>query len=160
MPSPLYCIQTSGSTTTVGIDFPPPGRILPTFGVDGHHNTLTPKHFGCFPDKSRVTHCGGIEGHFVGTGPQQVSDLCGACNAPANSKRHKQALGGTVHHIQQNFTPLVRGGNVQKDQLICPLGIVDLRRLYRITGVTQINKVYTLDNPPIFDVKAGNNALG
>ena len=52
------------------------------------------------------------------------------------------------------------GGYVEKDQLIGPLPVVDLRLLHRIAGVAQFQKVDPLDHPAVFDVQAGDDAFG
>jgi hypothetical protein len=53
----------------------------------------------------------------------------------------------------------VRGGDVEKDQLVRALAVIDLRLGYRVACVDQIDEVDALDHAPVFHIQAGNHAL-
>ena len=54
---------------------------------------------------------------------------------------------------------LVRGGDVEEDQLVGALGVVALGQLDRVAGVAQADEVGALDDAPAVDVEAGDDAL-
>ena len=54
---------------------------------------------------------------------------------------------------------LVRGGDVEEDQLVGALGVVALGQLDRVAGVAQVDEVGALDDAAGVDVEAGDDAL-
>ena len=54
----------------------------------------------------------------------------------------------------------MRGSDVQKDKFIGSLLVVDLRRLHRVAGITQVEEVHAFHNSTIFNIETGNDAFG
>ena len=62
--------------------------------------------------------------------------------------------------MQDEVAAIAGGGNVQKGQLIGPLGVVARGNLYRVARIAQFNKIDTLDHAASGNVKTGNDAFG
>src|SRR5262249_9590789 len=98
------------------------GKHLPTvlsirtpFGINGHDNTLAAKHFSGFPHKVWPAHGGSINRDLVSSSPEEVANCVGGVNPAANRQRHKDTLRSTMHHINDDLTLFMRGGNIEKD---------------------------------------------
>src|SRR5260221_697650 len=79
-------------------------------------------------------------------------------HAAAGGQRNEALLGGARHHIIERGAVRGRGGDVEKAQLVGARAVVDLRLLYRIAGIDQIDEIDALDVAPVLDVEAGNDA--
>jgi len=126
--------------------------------VDGNHNALAAKARCRFTNDGGVVHGGAVNAHLVGPGNQDVTHVLHSANAAAHSERDKDRVGHTAHHVTDNRARFVRCRNVEKDQLIGPLTVVDLRLRNRIACVYEVHKVDTLDDTTVFDIQAGNDA--
>ena len=62
--------------------------------------------------------------------------------------------------MQDEVAAIAGGGDVQKGQLIGPLGVVARGNLYRVARIAQFNKIDTLDHAASGNVKTGNDAFG
>ena len=54
---------------------------------------------------------------------------------------------------------LVRGGDVEEDELVGALGVVARGQLDRVAGVAEVDEVVPLTTRPGVDVEAGDDAL-
>ena len=50
------------------------------------------------------------------------------------------------------------GGNVEKAQLVGAFAVVNARLLDRVAGIGQVDEIDALDDPPVLDVEARDNA--
>ncbi|ACA99625.1 hypothetical protein SYNPCC7002_A1635 [Picosynechococcus sp. PCC 7002] len=135
-------------------------RIWPTSGVNRHHNALIAKPFGCFIDKIRVPHRRRIDTDFIGPGPQEVSNLGRGTDATADGEGNKDLFCGLVDHIDNGVAVFVGGGNVEENQFVSPRIVINLRQLYRIASILEIDKIHTFDNPSSIHIEARQNSFG
>src|SRR5262245_30933189 len=105
--------------------FPAVLSLLRPFGINGHDNTLAAKHFSRFPHKVWSAYCSRIDRDLVGAGPEEFTNLVSGVNASSNRQRHKDTLCRTVDDINDDLAFFMRGGNVEKNQLIGTLLVVD-----------------------------------
>ena len=103
---------------------------------------------------------GGVDRDLVGAGQQHGANVVDAADAAADGERDEDRVGGAPGHVEHDLAALVRGGDVQKDQLVGLLGVVDGRLLDRIAGVAQVDEVDALDDTPVLDVEAGDDSFG
>ncbi len=52
----------------------------------------------------------------------------------------------------------MRGGNVEKAQLVRPLRIIGFRQRHRVARVFQVNEIDALDGAAVLHVETGNDA--
>ncbi len=71
----------------------------------------------------------------------------------------KTSIGGATGQLDDRVTALVRGRDVEEDELVGPLGVVAGSELDRIARVAQADEVRALDDAPGVDVEAGDDAL-
>ena len=64
-----------------------------------------------------------------------------------------------ARQVGDDLATLVRGGDVEEDELVGALGVVARRELHGVAGVTQVDEVDTLHHPPVAHVEAGDDAL-
>ena len=79
---------------------------------------------------------------------------------PPTRQRHEDDLGGAADDVEHDRPPLVAGGDVEKHQLVGPLGFVARGHLDRIAGIAEIEEIGPLDDPAAIDIQTGNDALG
>jgi len=63
----------------------------------------------------------------------------------------------TVYH---GFTIIRTGGDIQKRDLIRALFVVALGYFHRVTGITNIHELHTLDHAAVIHVETRNNTFG
>ena len=97
----------------------------------------------------------------IGGGIRSVADaqavLDGSYSA-ADRERDEDVVGGPPGELDDRVAALVRGGDVEEDELVGALGVVALGELDRVAGVAQSDEVGSLDDPPGLDVEAGDQA--
>ena len=106
------------------------------------------------------SHCGRVHAHLVRAQPQQAANLPQARDTAADGEGDEYLFGYAGRHVQQGRAPLVRGVDVQQHQLVCPSRVVRARAFHRIARVADGDEVDALDDAPVPDVQAGDNALG
>ena len=60
--------------------------------------------------------------------------------------------------VVERVAPLVARRDIEKTQFVGALAVIKPRLLDRVAGIGQIDKVDPLDDPPVLDVEAGNDA--
>jgi len=63
-------------------------------------------------------------------------------------------------HVEDRPAVLDRRGDVQEDDLVGSLLVVPLGELDRVPGIAEPGEVRSLDDPPVFEVKTGDDAAG
>ena len=144
----------------MGKDLPAAGRAVlrHPFGVDGDHDALIAEFLRRLAHEAPVVHRRRVDRHLVGPGKQQLADVLNGAHAAADRERHETGLGRAPDHVEQDAARLVARGDVEKTQLVRARGVVDLRGLDRIAGVAQIDEAHALDDAPVLDVEAGDEA--
>ncbi len=87
------------------------------------------------------------------------ADVGGRAHAAADRVRDEDLLGGAPRHVEQVGALLVRGGDVEEDELVGALAVVDGGELHRVARVTQVDEVHALDHAAFVDVQARDDAL-
>src|SRR5574341_362912 len=70
------------------------------------------------------------------------------------------AFGRPPDDVQHDRAPLVRGRDVEEDQLVRVLLVVGDGCRHGIAGVRQVDEPDALDDAAVLDVEAGDDALG
>ena len=87
-----------------------------------------------------------------------MADVLNGAHAAADGERHETGLGRAPDHVEQDAARLVARGDVEEAQLVRARGVIGLRGLDRIAGVAQIDEAHALDDAPVLDVEAGDEA--
>ena len=64
-----------------------------------------------------------------------------------------------LRELSQGLALLMRGGNVQEDQLVSSLPTVRRSQFDRVAGIAQVDKIDALDGAAVFDIEAGYDAF-
>ncbi len=80
-------------------------------------------------------------------------------NVAPNGKRHEDLLNGFLRYIDDNIPPVSGGGEIEKNDLIGPLLVTDLRIFHRIARVPDIDEVHPLYDSSPLNIKTGNDPL-
>ena len=62
--------------------------------------------------------------------------------------------------MQRGIAGLVTSCDIKKGNLVGALLIIAARNLYRVSGITDIHKLYAFHNTTFVDIEAWNNPLG
>ena len=110
----------------------------------------------------RVRHIsnGHQPGNLVGPGVQQAVNVGHLADAPTYSQRDEYLSRYPPHHLNHGITSAGTGGDIEERDLVGFLLIVALCYLYRVPGITNLDKAHTFDDPPAIDVQTGDDALG
>src|SRR5690606_16506790 len=162
LPGPLHGIQPGGLAAAMGEDLP--ARALARggdlLGVDGHHDALGAEALGGLADEFRVEHRGGIDGHLVGAGIEQVADVLHGAHAAAHGQRNEHLAGHALHGVQGGGAVVDTGGDVQEGDLVGALLVVAAGDLHRVAGVADVLELDALHHAAVVHVEAGNDAFG
>ena len=77
----------------------------------------------------------------------------------ADRERDEDLLGAARREIEDDVAALVRGGDVEEDELVGALRVVPRRQLDGVAGVADGHEVDALDHPAVTDVEARDDAL-
>src|SRR5205807_1620231 len=88
------------------------------------------------------------------------ANIFNRANSAADRQRTKTLLGRATDDVNQRASSFVAGGDVQKTEFIGALSVVARRDFDWIAGVAQPFEVDALDDASVFDIQAGNEALG
>ena len=78
-------------------------------------------------------------------------------HAPADGQWDEDLLGGPADDIKSRLAVTAAGGDVQEGQLVSPLLVVTSSQLDRISGITQVLEVDTLDHAAGVNIKTGDD---
>ena len=127
--------------------------------VDGDDDALRAEPLGAAADQLGILHRRGVERHLVGAGRQHATHVVDLAQAAADREGDEHLLGTARGQLDDDVAPLVRRGDVEKDQLVGAFAVVARRQLDRVAGVAQPDEVDALDDAPFGDVEAGDDAL-
>src|SRR6185369_17143714 len=154
-PGPLHRVDAGGLAAAVsGGDVPVdvPSRVY------REHQNLTAEPVGDLADHLGAFQRRGVDADLVGAGPQQHVDVVNGTHTAAHGQRDEHRLGGAPDHVQHRRAPVRGGGDVEERDLVRSRGLVVSGAFNRITGVTQILELDTLDDPAAGDVQARDDA--
>ena len=117
------------------------------------------EHLRQLADQLGARQRGGVDRDLVGAGVEHGLSVVRRTDAAADHERDEDVVGGPPRQLDDRLTTLVRGGDVEEDQLVRPLGVVAGRELDRVAGVAQADEVGPLDDPARVHVEAGDDAL-
>ena len=131
---------------------------------------------GAFASIASTTHCAPNRSasSSISSGRATAAELTETLSAPASStacasstradaaadrERDEDVVGGAPRELDDRVALLVRGGDVEEDELVRALGVVALGQLHRVAGVAQVDEVRALHDAPAVDVEARDDAL-
>jgi len=129
------------------------------FGVDSHNHALIAKKLSPLGNEFGITDSSGIDAHLIRTRGKHLIQIVYGAQAAPHGERNKHLISHSPHHIQHDAATLMRGSNIQKNQLVGALGIINHGLLYRITCIAQCDEIHAFDYSAIFYIKARNNAF-
>ena len=138
--------------------FPAAGRRTPRVNRDD--DALHAELLGALGDQFRTLDRRGVHGDFVGSGAQRRAHVFHGPHPAPYREGNKDGIGDRAHHGQGRRTPLVRGRDIEEDELVRPFAVVDHRLFYRIARITQVDEADALDDPALFNVEAGDDSFG
>ena len=150
-------VTAGGRATAVREDLPAAVAGAP-LGVDGDNDRLRAEAIGGARDHARIGQRRGVERDLVGAGFEQHAYVLDGTHAAADRQWHEDALGGGPHDVEPDRALLVRRGDVEEADLVGAGGVVGRGRFGRIAGVAQIDEAHALDDAPVLDVEAGDDA--
>jgi hypothetical protein len=103
---------------------------------------------------------GGVDAGLVRAGLEDAPEVLHRLDAAADAEGDEDFFGDPAGVVEHQVPLLVRGRDVQEDQLVRALGVVQRRPLDGVPGVPQVDEVRALDDAAILDVKAGDDAGG
>ena len=101
----------------------------------------------------------GVDRDLVGAGVEHRLGVVDRADAAADRERDEDVVGGAPGELDDRLAVLVRGGDVEEDELVGALGVVALGELDRVARVADVDEVGALDDPAGVDVEAGDHAL-
>src|SRR5712691_2677240 len=101
-----------------------------------------------------------IERSLIGAGSQRSPDILNAAYTATNGDGNKYLFRGPAHNIKHRGTIFKRSRDIEKNNLIRPFAIVKRGKLYRVTGITQVNKIDAFDHTSRRHIQTGDDALG
>ena len=129
-------------------------------GVDRDDDALAAEAAGALADKGGVGNGGGVNRDFVGARLQHQAHVGGGTDAATDGEGDEDCVRGAAHHAENGVALLVRGGDIEEDQLVDALAVVESSEFDGVAGVAQIDEGDALDDAAAVDVEAGDDALG
>ena len=126
--------------------------------IDRDHHALGAEDLGELADQLRARERRRVDRDLVGSGVEDGLGVGDRPDAAADRERDEDVVGGSPGERDDRVAPLVRGGDVEEDELVCALGVVALGELDRVARVAQADEVGSLDHPPTIDVQARDDA--
>ncbi len=84
----------------------------------------------------------------------------GTANAAADGQGEENLVSHPAHHLGGGLAALGAGGDIEEDQLIGAHAVVNAGVFDGIAGIAQVDEAHAFDDPPIFDIQAGDDAPG
>ena len=127
--------------------------------VNRNNDALAAEFLCSLCNQLLIGNSGGIDGNLICASAQQLFKIVTGANAAADSQWNKHLLCRAAHNVRDGLPVLIGRCDVQKNNLICTLLRIKRRKLYRITGVAQVDKIDTLDHAAVIDIETRNNTF-
>ena len=127
-------------------------------GVDRDDDRLGAELLRRFRHDPAVAHRRGVDRDLVGAGEHQGAHVLDRAHAAADGHRHEADLGGAGDHVEDGAAVLVARGDVEEAELVGAGGVIGARRLDRVAGIGEVDEAHALDDAPVLDVEAGDDA--
>lgn len=154
---PLQGVDPRRLRAAFCIHLPFPGRSA--LGVDGDDHALPAEAFGAFGDEVRTADGRRVNRDLVGAREERRVHVVGGADAASDGQRHKDPLCGLPHEVEDRPAGLLRGGDVQERDLVGAFLGVLLGEVGRVTYVLEMDEALSLDDLPVLNVEAGDDAL-
>src|SRR5262252_1320298 len=115
-----------------------PGTIVAP-GINRDDHGLRSEVFGDFGDQSRSCKGGGVDADLVGSRREDGGGILQCANTSPYSEGNKELPRGAADGVEQRRTALMRGGDIEENDLVGTGFGVALRQLCGVTGVAQID---------------------
>ena len=80
-------------------------------------------------------------------------------HAAADGERNEHLVGDALDHFVEQRALLDARADVEERELVGALLVVAARDFDRIAGIAQVDEVHALDDAPVGDVEAGDDAF-
>ena len=151
--SPREKFFFGGDTPTATIATPMPVFETSIYGYDTY---LRAKMLCNLFDKSRIFQGRRVDRYLISSGIQQTVYIVHLVNTPTHSKGYTHMSSHTTHQVGKCFAPFIRCRDIKIHQFIGTLFTIGTTQFYGISGVSEIDKIYSFDGFSIFYVKTGN----
>ena len=128
-------------------------------GVDREHDALRAERARQLVEQLRPRERGRVDRDLVGAGVEHRLGVGDRADPAADRERDEDVVGGAARELDDRVAPLVRGGDVEEDELVGALGVVARGELDRVAGVADVDEVRALDDAAGVDVEARDDAL-
>jgi hypothetical protein len=128
--------------------------------IDGDNDSLRAKTAANGIDERWIGESGGVDADFIGAGIKNLFCIVGTPNASSHCEGHKKLAGRAANRVEQRGTSLVRGGDVEQDNLVGTFTGVARRKFSRVARINDVDKLNAFDNAAGVDIEAGNDAPG
>ncbi len=126
--------------------------------VDGQDHALGSEHLGHLAEQLRAPHGRRVDRHLVRPGVEHGLRVGRRAHAPADREGDEHVVRAAARELRHGFALLVRGGDVEEDDLVGPLVLVAHRQLHRVAGIAQVHELHALDHAALVHVEAGDHA--
>ena len=111
------------------------------------------------PEQLGPRHRRRVHRHLVGPGVEHGLGVLDRADAAADRERDEHVVGAAPGQLGHGLAPLVRGGDVEEDDLVGALVLVARGQLDRVAGVADVHELDALDHAALVHVEAGDHAL-
>ena len=88
---------------------------------------------------------------------EHAAHVAGCAHPTADSQRYEDLIGRLRDHLIGALATLVRGGNVQEDELVGAVLVVGASELHRVAGVADVDEGHALHDASRVHVEAGDD---
>ena len=161
LPSPCHCLESCGHSAAAHKHLPHLAAVPPhSLGIDIHHGGAAAEPIGYRRHQLGRAHGGRVDAHFFRTGLNELAGILERPDAAPHRERHEDCFRHTPHNVEHDGPAFVAGRDVEKHQLIGPLGFIASRHGHRIAGIDEIQKSCSLDDAALLHIEAWNDAFG
>jgi hypothetical protein len=127
--------------------------------VDRQHHALGAEVVGQLGQQLGPRQRRGVDRDLVGPRVEHRLRVPDGADSAADRERDEDVVGGPPRQLDDGVALLVRGGDVEEDQLVGALGVVALGQLDRVARVAQADEVGALHYAAGVHVQAGDYSL-
>src|SRR5262249_36964528 len=111
-------------------------------------------------DQVGVLEGGAVNAHLVRAGRQDAAEVVHVGDTAADGKGDEDLLSDAGSKVKKQTPLLVRGGDVQEDQVGRPPSVVGGGERDRIASIAQALEVDALDDAALLHIETGDNPAG